>query len=272
MIGIFQQNNNQVSSKSEFLPTPKIAVKGTGDNGFYRVVDRYSWKNISISGVLSTSYTDDYYKVYFDVYVDSIGSNEWLNLPNVRLELLKVTNNKQGGWNPSNPKNIMGNIVSTPNNSQKDFNRTIIVKSEAIQPNSWAFPDLTPGNVTTNKLSTPSLRVEVDLRNYFAKSGNSWGTSPLFPINSNSGVRIRTRGLGASTPKNGVNLKDYYIRNMVLYFRLSSTDGDKKIYSDLSIPIYLQPQVRKFYNTPNDDSSGSDSIIYHYKIGLGNKV
>lgn len=58
MIAIFQQNNNNKQSIPEYLPTPQISIVGVVDNSLWNKVDKFSWKNIDISGVLSQSYTN----------------------------------------------------------------------------------------------------------------------------------------------------------------------------------------------------------------------
>lgn len=309
MIGIFQNNNNnnQNSIIQEYLPTPQISSVGAKDKSFYHLINQLNWRNQTISDVLNIAYKDDYYIQLFDIYFNSFGNDrQFLSLPDLKLELCRVTQKKQSGWSSASVNNNQGLTGGNFNTSQKDYGVTQIVHSSNLlvggsvgtnitdtifsggngtyMQTEWVYPDTNIG--FENKFNNPVLRVEIDYKNFInsTQSGGSYNSYKVFPCSANNGDWFKSRGSHSRTiPKNlSSNKHRYYVYNTILYFRLSagvegtldSNTGvyQKRIYSDLSIPIYFCPQVRKFYNTPNDNNSGGNSIIYHYKIGLGNKV
>lgn len=151
----------------EHLPTPQISVVGVEDYSNWSQVDRISWKTYSRDDVMNTSYSNEYYNVLLDVYLNSFGlDRKWFELPDLKLELCRVTNKNQGGWGQSNPKNWNGSGYSNNakiEGSQKDFGITQIVHSTNLpiggtlgdtvldtkysgggggfDNNEWSFPD-----------------------------------------------------------------------------------------------------------------------------------
>ena len=292
----------------EYLPTPQISVVGVKDKGLWKNIDNRSWRFNDEATIRALTYSADYYKVLLDVYLNSFGQNaQFLQMPDLKLELCRVSNKKQSGWSNGNIKNLMGLNEASFNSSQKDYGVTKIVHSASLQiggnpgdtvintkysggngtfdVTEFNFPD-SSNNGRLNKYSNPSVRVEIDLKNYFKSSNGNYGSNTIFPVSANNGEWFYVRGThSTSIPKqtNSIQtLHQYYLRNAVFFFRLSAGNEnswneskqryDERIYSDLSMPIYFQPVVRKFYETAGDNNSASNSIIYHYKIGLGNKV
>ncbi len=285
----------------EYLPTPQISVVGSKDGGLWKTVDNISWRKASITDVMALTYTPEYYQAEFDIYMNSFGADrKFLELPDLRLELCRVSNRSQGGGSAST-NNLMGQTSSTKLKSQKDHAATNIVHSASIPVGGnigntvkdtkysggngtfditeWNFPETDYHNGKINRFSNPSLRITLDLRKYFRSTNGGYDTNTIFPIQSGVGSWFQTRNShGRTKDKSGTKQK-FYTRNAVFFFRLSAgvpnTDINgvyqQRIYSNLSILIYIKPVVRTFYNTAGDINSGSESCIYHYKIGLGNR-
>ena len=284
----------------EYLPTPQISVVGSKDYVLWKTIDNISWRNSSINDVMALTYTPEYYQAEFDVYLNSFGINrKFLELPDLKLELCRVSNKGQSGWKSTNTNNTTPLIRTNKGNSQKDFGITQIVHSASLiiggntgdtvidtkysggngtfDITEWNFPNINSSNL--NRYSNPSLRVAIDLRKYFRSSNGNYDTNIIFPIQSGTTSWFQTRSShGKTLDKSGTKQK-FYTRNAVFFFRLSAGVPDtdvngiyqQRLYSDLSIPIYIKPVVRTFYNTANDLNSGSESCVYHYKIGLGNR-
>lgn len=288
----------------------------------YTTIDNLSWRLHSINDVLNqTIYQEpDYYKFSLDVYfnifesllikegIDAINNSEFWNLPDLRLELCKVDNKNKTKWRTDNVKNFIPhtNTPVTLNSNQNNNIRTSIIhsislsdtkppatsKTNTIYSGGEGAYDKTEWGVNflkVNKGKNSSFKIEIDITKYFRTTYDDYSGNygdvflPIYSPNMSTpfGHTLITRGVGTSPPRNFIKYK-YYLRNQVLFFRLScGKEGsfnvdknryDDRIYSDISIPIYIQPKVRTFYNIANDINSGSEPIIYHYKIGLGNKV
>ena len=303
-IHIFQQNNQvQNIPIPEYLPTPQISIVGCKDKALWKEIDNYTWRSRSISDVVSTIYTSDYYITELDIYLNSFGvDRKFLELPDLKLELCRVSSKKQGGWSSGNINNIPGQGNSSKK-SQKDYGVTQIVHSASI-PNGgnigdtvsdtkysggngtfditeWNFPNTNINDSKLNRHSNPSLRVEIDLKKYFKSTNGNYGDTTIFPLHSGKGHWFYVRGTHNKSQPRSQNNKIYYLRNAIFFFRLSAgvpntQDANtgvyqQRLYSDLSQPIYFKPQVRRFFNGAGDINSGEESCIYHYKIGLGNR-
>lgn len=303
------------------LPTPQISVaKNPLSMSLYSIIDNLNWKQHSITDVLNqiTYQSKDYYKFSLDVYFNifeslvekngqnALNNSEFWNLPDLRLELCKVDNKNRTKWREDNVKNLIPhtNTPVTLNSNQNNNIRIGIIhsislsnseppatsKTNTIYSGGEGAYDKTEWGVNflkVNKGKNPSFKIEIDITKYFKTNYNSNNYGGVFlpiyypAIPAPFGNTLTTRGVGSSLPK-AYNKYKYYLRNQVLFFRLScGKEGsfnknkgryDDRIYSDISIPIYIQPKVRTFYNIANDINSGSEPIIYHYKIGLGNKV
>jgi len=303
--------------QSLFLPTPQISIaRNPLSFNLYNIIDNLNWRAHSINDVLNqTIYQNkDYYKISFDVYfnvfesllekngLNALTNSEFWNLPDLRLELCKIQNRNKGKWNINNPKNLIPHTtipVTLDSNQNNNIRTTIIhsinlgdsiqgIKTNTIYSGGNGAYDETEWGVEflkVNKGKNPSFKIEIDITKYFRTNNSNYG-DVFFPVYfpgtwTSFGNCLITRGLGYSHPRPFTKYK-YYLRNQVLFFRLScgkedsfnvnKNRYDNRIYSDISIPIYIQPKVRTFYNIADDINSGSEPIIYHYKIGLGNKV
>jgi hypothetical protein len=233
------------------LPTPQIArrsamagiqnptpnPKDTLGQSWKQEIEGISPKEFNISDLLIVDYPDEYYKEQFDIYFNSFGDREWLNLPDKRLELCMVRNGKKsrkaGAYNSTTPLNesYKGNkdrytnaIVHPANTSDTNPNifNTIYSGGNAGAPNpelllqglgpwhnsptEWKLDETDPmfsqdgiAQSGLNRLNNPNITVELDIRNFIKEYVNYFTRDIIeYPINMET-TQLQVKGLGRMT-------------------------------------------------------------------------
>jgi hypothetical protein len=281
------------------LPTPMIAKrKVTLEKETSRLnLDGISTRKYQSEDLAKFDFGNRYYLEQLDIYFNSFGKeNSWLSLPDKRLELCLVSNkNYKNGGRPGTTtsdiifsgvgnKDNFTNAIVHPANSSKE-NPTItdtifsggtvgepFFKTEwKINENDFSFGESIFNASGLNRFNNPNITIELDVRNFILRGhSNAWS----YPYNIRENGDIKIRNIGKIRFANG----KYYKRNSVLYFRLSagmpSTLNQKtgvyqkRIYSDLSIPIYISPKIGIFTSRNTGDQLG---FLYGHRLTLGIK-
>jgi len=133
-----------------------------------------------------------------------------------------------------------------------------------------------------NKLNNPNITVEIDIRDFFQIKGRNTGIEKLlsYPMildNSDGFIRVKKIGdIKFNTKRSRV-----YKRNSILFFRLSAglpesynavtKVYEKRIFSDLSQPIYITPKIGNFQNDLGDFGAGYKPFIFGHITKIGSK-
>lgn len=287
-------NNEAPDSNGNFsldinLPTPIIAKRkvdlgevedNNGPTGIYKrqVIDSISPRNILFQDLQNIEYPEAYYVDKLDIYFDSFGNRDWLSLPDLKLEMLMVSNKNYksesrynfGNLNISsngnkdyfttalvhpannsidNP-NISNTIFSGGNGGNPNENYTGNPIDLYVSPTEWS---LKPGDQTfgqntinsRNKLNNPNITVDIDVRKFFRFKNRQ----PIqYPVNLEDSV-IKVKNIGYIKKNNATG--KVYRRNTVLFFRLSAGVPD-------SIKNGFSAKYAVDLITPNN----GDTIIY----------
>lgn len=198
------------------------------------ILESLNWctpKNISAEKARRISFPEGYYKEKFKIKFNSYGELNWLDLPELRVELLMAKKGK-GLVHPANTsaediynlKGIFsggngGSIVAPSSLPGELTNDYFLYPTEyPINPNDENFGQ---GNIIDkgrSKLNNPYIQVEIDVRKYFKLSAI---IEPLFKYPHDfSGSGFRVRGNGP------IRYNEYhqkvFKRNLVFFFRLSA--------------------------------------------------
>jgi hypothetical protein len=213
------------------LPVPQIAKRKIPLNieapffAYRDQIDGLSPKTWNVENLLMVTYPDGYYKEQFDIYFNSFGDREWLNLPDKRLELCMVRNGKpqKRAANETNTspldnflngnKNTYTNAIVHPANTSV-ANPTIFntIYSGGNGQTSFGMPTewkLDETNLlfsadgigvyqsSLSRKNNPNITVELDTRNFFKIVSGQFGTLE-YPVELDPTLdpNIEVRGLG----------------------------------------------------------------------------
>jgi len=246
-----------------------INFKRRSENGdsIKHFIDTSSRRNQSYSDIFNTDYPLGYYIEKFDIYFNSFGNREWINLPDKKVELLIPSNKNHSGpvngnkdysslslVHPANTSNenlfIYGTIFS--GGSKSGYDKITATSNDIhLGLTEWRLDEnlnsFSPDNTLPNGrniLNNPNITVEIDISRYIKKLSD--GRSHLrYPIDFTSGDRMRIKSNG-DIKLNETNQK-VYKRNLIFFFRLSagvpdslSPDGKSAAYrlyfSEISSP------------------------------------
>jgi len=267
------------------LPQPMIKKKriklfsDIGLEGYREILDKILNKTKSAEDVLNTYYPDDYYKERLEIFFNSFGDRKWLTMPDLQLELVMVKNKKRMEGRGDDyvntlvhPRDIDYNIKDIYNGGQPQM-KTVW----KINPSINSFGDSVENN-GLNKKNNPSLVIELDVRDFFKiHNMNIVLEYPVFfsnRLNLVSAVKIiNVRNIGLIKLKG----EKIYRRNTVLFFRLScgvvGTEKNgifqKRLFSSLSLPVYIKPKISKFYQDKENITSQFESIMYGHNLTIG---
>jgi hypothetical protein len=285
----------QIARKRIFMgsnPGDGITVKGRLDGIHPR---RYNVEQL----MLDFTFPTDYYKEKIDVYFNSFGDRDWLNLPDLRVELCMVKKfgpkrTKSGGLSKTTTLDLSGKgigdngsykVVHPPNINEAnqtayntiysggnggyadiDYNPDALPKY--IFPTEWKFSD----GLQLNRNNNPNIEVEIDIRNFFYdRNTNEPITYPfgLMGIGSNSSLWVKNLGKIDYTAINQVydpvtdsrSEGEYWFhkRNPVIFFRLSAGD-----------PKTAKVGSNAYYKLDCSEAIGSDGDEIFVDLGYGN--
>lgn len=281
----------------EYLPTPLIAkrkvdlgrvdVNDPQSQVIRRVLDSLSTRVTDIPTLTSTVFPEAYYVELLDVYFDSYGNRDWLQLPDKRLEFVMVSNNNykgtpegqtisglevSGNGNKDNFTNALVHPANTSQDNQKVYNGIFSGgqggdPNEAqtgnpigvyVNPTEWKIDETQNSfgdnvfNHGKNKLNNPNITIALDVRKFFRKSGRVPVEYPL----SLSQESICVKNIGKIT-LNGITQK-VYRRNAVLFLRLSAGVPDSKVLGKMA--LYKITTI----------GSINDGDVFSYDLGNGN--
>ena len=293
IIEFFIKSNSSSLFRDVVLPTPQIAKRRinlginpnpnpkstTGpDFGWRAELDGITPRVYSYNDLNLVEFPENYYKEQFYIYFNSFGDRDWLNLPDLRLELCMVKNGK-GAKKTSNITTTT--LLEKSRNGNKDNYSNAIVhpaNTSEIQPNikitkysggnaglngvystnKYLFPtewrldknnykfseDSVLGN-GLNRLSNPNITIELDVRNFFKKFVTNphdfVGLTYPHDLTQPNGSVIDVKNLG----RIGFNGK-YFKRNPVLFFRLSAGVVGSEIVGFNNKYIFLYGNMSTF--------------------------
>lgn len=288
--------------KNYYLPTPMIAKRKRMPKYMAGQFDSIGTRNTTIEQLNTIVFPEQYYIEQLDIYFNSFGKeNNWLAMPDKQLELCLVSNKSykakkgknstteldlgfQGNKDRFNnaivhPSNTNGNelnsnitdtIFSGGNGSS--FSRSLTKTEWKINENDYSFGESIFFNSGLNRFNNPNITIRIDVRELLLN--NNIGM-PLYPNNFDQ-IKLKVRNIG-NIKYNDIHNK-VFKRNSVLYFRLScGTPGtlnaktgvyQKRIFSDLSIPVYISPKINKFNN---DAKTSTSYMLYGHTLTLGSK-
>jgi hypothetical protein len=314
-----------------YLPTPQIAKRkifltnptDPKDIHNYREdVDGISQRGFTRTDLLSFQYIEDYYKEQFDIYFNLFASNtnNWLSLPDKRIELCMVSNKNYKYKNSSGHnvnitkhgnKDSFTNAIVHPSNYKKidvfNQNQGTIYSSSTdtvkiltewdLDETTVSFGDNIYGS-GLNRLNNPNITIELDVRDFFTTIIEGARTGVQYPFNFTNytfdpfsgqyninAKNIRVKKIGKI--KYNTKRTKVYPRNSVLFFRLSAgvvgsekvIPGDKprtvytkRLFSDISQPIYICPKIASFYDRLGDFTPGTfDTFMFGHTTKIGTK-
>ena len=176
--------------------------------------------------------------------------------------------------------NVTGTIHSGGNQGDPNFNYypnpldTRILPTEwKINENDFSFGESIFAASGLNRFNNPNITIQIDVRHLFRLSARQPLNYP-HDITNKGGIKVKNIGWIKYNSRN----KKVYKRNSILYFRLSAgmpgTLNErtgvyhKRIYSDLSIPIYISPKIALF----RTDGNNTDAFfMYGHNLSLGMK-
>jgi hypothetical protein len=268
------------------LPQPMIKKKriklfsDIGLEGYREELDAITNKTHSAADTLNVYYPDDYYKERLEIFFNSFGDRKWLTMPDLQLELVMVKNKhrkREYGDDYVNtlvhPRDIDYNIKDIYNGGQPQM-KTVW----KINPSINSFGDSIENN-GLNKKNNPSLVVELDVRDFFKiHHMNIVLEYPVFfsnrlnLVSAQKIINVRNIGLIKLRANNKI-----YRRNSVLFFRLScgvvGTEKNgifqKRLFSSLSLPVYIKPKISIFYQNRFDTTSQYENIMYGHNLTIG---
>lgn len=177
-------------------------------------------------------------------------------------------------------QNITGTIFSGGNANSPAVgligNSYILPTEWKIDENDYSFGDNVFNASGLNRFNNPNLTIQIDIRDLFRVYSKDNTEKLKYPHSFTQDGLVRVKNIG-DIKYHSTNNK-VYRRNSILYFRLSSgmpgtlnqstNVYQKRIYSDLSIPIYICPKIGLF-----SDSSRlkTDFFMYGHKVLLGSK-
>jgi len=267
------------------LPQPMIKKRRirlfpiVDDEGYRIKLDTITNKRYNAEDILNMYYPDDYYKERLEIFFNSFGDRKWLSMPDLQLELVMVKNKHKRGKRGDDYVNTLVHPRDLFHNTKDIYNGGVPQMKTVwkINPNINTFGDSVENNVL-NKKNNPSLVVELDVRDFFKIHRTIAVLEyPVFfsnELNLVSGIKIvKVRNIGLiKSVSNKVRR-----RNTVLFFRLScgvpATEKNgifqKRLFSSLSLPVYIKPKISIFYQDIYDTTSQYDDIMYGHTLTIG---
>lgn len=279
------------------LPTPQIAKRKTYlPLEQMQEINSITPRTFKVADLITVDYPEAYYTQKLDIYFNTFGTdNNWLSLPEKRLELCMVSSKgykpiikKSGGVPSTGNKDFSNKKIVHPPNSGYAGN-TIVntiysgglsigpveydddngITQKAIKQTEWEINF----DENVNSSNNPSLTIEIDIRDFYKSKSSTFKYPYWLPSN---GIRqLTVRGLGAMA----FNTKTgrVYKKNTVLFFRLSAgvpsswnedkQRYDKRLFSDLSLPVYIVPKISGF-----EDGSTIEQYMYKHLVLIGVKT
>lgn len=288
------------------LPTPQIAKRRTylrdrDGRNTREVFNSISTRNTSGPDLEKILFPEEYYFEQFDIYFNSFGTMNWLNLPDKQVELCMVSSksykvgasretnlNLSGKGNkddftkaivhPANSgydrNNITNTIFSGGAAGGAGISRGITQTEWKLNENDLSFGENINGN-GLNRLNNPNITIQIDVRDFF----QGMSVPLVYPSSFVEGYRIKVKHIGDIKFNKRTNR--VYKRNSILFFRLSAGIPEsynpktktykKRIFSDLSQPIYITPKIGNFPNDIKDYSQGYQPYIFGHLVKIGSK-
>lgn len=141
-----------------------------------------------------------------------------------------------------------------------------------INENDFSFGDSIFASSGLNRFNNPNITIQIDVRHLFRLTARE---KLVYPHDIENKGRVKVKNIGWIS-YNSRN-KKVYKRNSILYFRLSAgmpgtlnqTTGvyQKRIFSDLSIPIYISPKIARFMSIGDNMTF----FMYGHNLSLGAK-
>jgi len=299
----------QIAKRKIFLPNPRDPIDPKNNREEIDSISTRTNNITSLLGyIFPTLYYKEQFDIYFNLFASN--TNNWLSLPDKRIELCMVSNKsyKKIGVQQANSNLVISgkgnkdnfhNAIVHPANSGYDKNNIVdtiysggtAIGSDyfpGIKQTEWlldetalSFGDNMNGS-GLNRLNNPNITVEIDVRDFFqikrrANISEELLSYPMILDNSEGFIRVKKIGdIKFNSKTNRV-----YKRNSVLFFRLSagvpesynSETGvyEKRIFSDLSQPIYITPKIGNFQTDLSDYSLGYKPYIFGHITKIGSK-
>ena len=283
-------------------PNPNPKAPETG-RGWRFEIDGITPRRYNIDDLSLVEYPDGYYKEQFDIYFNSFGDREWLNLPDKRLELCMVRNGKKKSKKITltttlldesyrgNKKRYTNAIVHPANTSVTNLNISNTIYSGGYSENpmqtEWKLNEndlmFTQDGIDQsglNRLNNPNITIELDIRNFFR---NRTLSSTEYPIDmSNAIIAVKGLGIITSTTINQIYMGTsnnftngepaFHKRNPTLFFRLSAGDPKTaKLGSSAKYVFDFNSTIATEGQTVNIDL-GYGNTIDNLVVGPGNFI
>ena len=296
----------QIAKRRIFIPDGKVPPGNDRKR-----LDGITNRNYTLSDVMTFKYPKEYYIERFDIYFNLFAINNtdaWLSLPDKRVELCMVSNKN---YKRKGDENVNSGIVLGGNGNKDNFTNAIVHPANSGRGNSNITNTIFSGGTATgasdgisnypgilktewlldendvnfgetvlktglNKLNNPNITVEIDIRDFFRPGSNSVQLLQ-YPFSlDNDYIDVKKIGKIKKKANNRT-----YKRNSVLFFRLSAGVPEsynsitkvyeKRLFSDLSQPIYICPRIANFYNILGDYTSGYETLFFGHITKIGSK-